>query len=362
MKNTTVYLVQLTEPVREMALRAAREVFPRAQLIPAASLTETMQLPGQERQLLVVGDIGETGIGLAAQAMTADELPRWAVVQIGEHASDLVETVPTGECSVRLLARVFRSAMLHHELLQENLRLRGDLRTVARRFNHDLRTPLGCIDAACSLFHEAGIAAGSAPSADALDAIRSALGEVDHLLERVSMVLKASSEPLLTTPVAMGPIVQRVLGQLGSSAGRPGSRLRLPAEWPDVRGVEKWIEFVWTGLLQNALRHGGRSGTIQLGWETKGADVRFWMSSPGVVPPSLQPNLLRPFHLLHQQPSAGLGLSLVERLVTLQGGRCGHESTADNRTLFHFTLPAGSPFSRVTAKVPISSTAGRDLR
>lgn len=346
MKNTTVYLVRLPEPVGEMALRAAREVFPRGQLIPVRSLDEAIRLPGQDRQLLVVGEIGEAGIGLAAQAMTASELPRWAVIHIGENLSDLVETVPTAECSVRLLARVFRSAVLHHELLQENLQLRGDLRSVARRFNHDLRTPLGCIDAACALFNEA---AGAAHSAAALAAIRSALTEIDLLLERVSLVLKASSEPLLTTSLAMGPIVHRVVSQLSSTSEPLGPRLRQPPQWPDVRGVEKWIEFVWTSLIQNALRHGAPGDIIQLGWEPRGAEFRFWVSSAGAVPSSLQPNLLRPFHLLHQLPSAGLGLSLVERIVRLHGGRCGYESTPDDRALFHFTLPASPASSNAAA-------------
>lgn len=353
MKSTIVYFVQLTDAVREMALRAAREIFPRAQLVTVHSVDEAIRLPGQHRQLLVVGEIGEAGIGLAAQAMTAGELPRWAVVHIGQNPSDLVETVPTGECSVRLLARIFSSAVLHHELLQENLQLRGDLRTLARRFNHDLRTPLGCIDAACTLLNEVA----TPHSADALPVIRSSLVEIDTLLERVSLVLKASSEPLLVTPLAMGPIVQKVVGQLTNTAERSGARIRQPAHWPDVRGVEKWIEFVWISLIRNALRHGG-PGAIQLGWEARGLELRFEVSSAGAVPPSLQPNLLRPFHLLHQQPSAGLGLSLVERIVTLHGGRCGYESTTDDRALFHFTLPAGPALSSVPVGAPPLSVSG----
>ncbi len=36
-------------------------------------------------------------------------------------------------------------AARHEKLLRENDRLRGDLLTIARRFSHDLRTPLGGI-------------------------------------------------------------------------------------------------------------------------------------------------------------------------------------------------------------------------
>ncbi|HWA26518.1 MAG TPA: HAMP domain-containing sensor histidine kinase [Lacunisphaera sp.] len=361
MKSTSVYLVDLAEAVREMALLAARETFPRAQLIPVRSVDEAIRLPGQDRQLLVVGEVSEAEIGLAAQAMAAGDLPRWAVVHIGREPSDLVETVAPEECSVRILARIFRAAVLHHELLRENLQLRGDLRTVARRFNHDIRTPLGCIDAACTLFQEAASAGGSArQAAEMLSTIRSSTAEIDALLGRVSLVLKASGEPLPVQPVAMGPVVERVVAEATAAPERRGVKIRQPASWPDVRGVEKWIEFAWTTLIQNAVRHGAKGGAIQLGWEPRGSELRFWVSSLGAVPVSLQPNLLRPFHLLHQQPSAGLGLSLVERLVALQGGRTGYESTPDNRALFHFSLPANpAGVGTMPAARPLSATGSR---
>ena len=359
MKSTTVYLADLTGPLREMALLAARETFPRAQLVPVRSVAEAIQLPGQDRQLLIVGEVGEADLGVAAQALAAGELPRWAVVHLGQQPSDLVETVLPSECSVRLLARIFRSALLHHELLRENLQLRGDLRTAARRIVHDLRTPLGCIDALCLLFTETPEDAGTRHSLETVEAIRRSTAEIDILLDRVSLVLKASSEVPPVAPFAMGPVVQRVLDQLAAGPDRRTGKITQPAQWPEVRGVERWIEFVWTNLIQNALRHGTRNGAIQLGWETRGAELRFWVSSAGPVPASLRPNLLRPFHLLHQQPSAGLGLSLVDRLVTLQGGRCGYEATPDNRTLFHFSLPASTVAGVPGATRSLSATGSR---
>jgi signal transduction histidine kinase len=341
MKSTTVYLVQLPESAREMAMLAAREIFPRAQLVPARTVADATQLPGHGRQLLVLGDASEQEIGFAAQAQDASELPRWAVVHLGSTPSDLVETVAPEECTVRLLARIFRSALMHHELLRENLQLRGDLKTISRRFNHDVRTPLGCIDTVCTLLQD--LPAAGQSSEETLGAIRTSTAEISVLLDRVSFVLKASSEPLPAAPLAMGPVIQRVIAGLPAALDRR-TKIRQPARWPDVVAVDTWVEFIWNILVQNALRHGGRTGHVETGWEAKGAEVRFWISSPGAVPVSLRPNLLRPFNILHQTPSAGLGLSLVERLVSLHGGRCGYESTPDDRALFFFTLSASPGF------------------
>jgi signal transduction histidine kinase len=339
MKNTTVYLVQLTESAREMAMQAAREALPRAQLVPARSVAEAAQLPGQGLQLLILGNSTEADIGVAAQTLDARELPRWAVVCLGRTPSDLVETVPPEEWSVRLLARIFRSALLQHELLRENLQLRGDLKTISRRFNHDIRTPLGCINTVCSLLKELGITGSQSPR-DPAAIIRDSTAEIAALLDRVTVVLRAASEPLPAAPVAMGPVVEKALQPLQPALERAGIKIRQPAEWPEANGVDIWIEFIWSNLLNNALLHGTRGGTIQLGWEARGPELRFWVSSAGLVPLLYQANLFRPFHLLHQHTSAGLGLSLVERLVSLQGGRCGYEPADKDRALFFFVLPA----------------------
>jgi signal transduction histidine kinase len=346
MKSTTVYLVQLPDSLREMAMLAAREIFPRAQLVSARTVGDATHLPAQGRQLLVLGEANEREIGLAAQAQDVGELPRWAVVHLGSTPSDLVETLPPAECTVRVLARIFRSALMHHELLRENLQLRGDLKTVARRFNHDVRTPLGCIDTVCSLLEHLPGETGQ-PQEETIATIRQSTAEISALLDRVSFVLKASSEPLVATPVSMGPVIQRVIAGLPPTLERR-SKIRQPTRWPEVMAVDAWVDFIWANLIQNALKHGGSTGFVETGWDAKGAEIRFWVSSPGGVPAPLRPNLLRPFNILHQTPSAGLGLSLVERLVSLHGGRCGYETTADDRALFFFTLPASPGFRTVS--------------
>jgi signal transduction histidine kinase len=251
-----------------------------------------------------------------------------------------VETVATAECSVRLLARVFRSAVQHHDLLRENLRLRGDIKTLARRYNHDIRTPLGCINTLCILLRET-VGPDHAVARESVDAIQNATAEIDSLLERVSFVTKASGEPLPATRFALGPVVQRAVDRVAALPEGLGLKLSPPSRpWPEVRAVDQWLEFVWFNLLHNAVRHGRKAAPIQSGWEPQGAELRFWIASKGAVPRAQQGNLLRPFHLLHQLPSGGLGLSLVERLVALQGGRCSYESGADDQAIFSFTLPA----------------------
>jgi signal transduction histidine kinase len=351
---TTLHFVRLPDSLHETCVQAARAAFPHAAIRPAASVGEALREPAAERELLVLAGPDETESGLASQALDAGDLPRWAVVHLGAEPSDLFETVPPEDWNPRQLARIFRSALMQHDLLRENLRLRGDLKTVARRVTHDIRTPLGCIFTVCEALKAPGAAL---PPEEATAAIRDSANELSQLTDRVSLLLKATLDPVPPLNVAMGPLVAQVLAELPPEFERRAQRIRQPAEWPDALGVQAWLAFIWGQLIQNALRHGQRTGNIQLGWTREDRAIRFWVSSPGAVPAPMRARLLRPFHLLHKQAGVGLGLALVERLVTLQGGRCDYEATAENRSVFSFTLPAaGRPEAKKIAR-PVRNLA-----
>jgi signal transduction histidine kinase len=140
----------------------------------------------------------------------------------------------------------------------------------------------------------------------------------------------------------MGDVVAGVLRQLKPDIQAAGAAVAAPALWPEVIGVAAWRHVIWWNLLHNALRHGGPAPQVQLGWTPEAGGSRFWVSDRGAaVPSSIEARLFRPFDQLHLFPAPGLGLSIVQRLVALQGGRCGYERRAeDGSSVFFFTLPA----------------------
>jgi signal transduction histidine kinase len=337
MKAITVILVQLSEANRETALQAARQVWPHAAIATARSVAEAAREAGGGTQLLVLGGADEADAGLAAQTLDGADLPRWAVVCLGGGAADVAETVDPADWNVPFLARVFRSTVLQHDLLRENLQLRGDLKTIARRIVHDARTPLGCIHTVCELLRDL-----PPENADSLrestDIVRASTAEMSRLIDRVSFMIRASIDPVPPVAFAMGPVVDGALRQLQTELEGTAKKVRQPAQWPEAEGVPAWTETIWTNLIHNAVVHGARTGTIQLGWTRSEGFIRFWVSSPGLVPAMHRERLFRRFNQLHQTPSAGLGLAFVERLTALQGGETGYETGEDSRAIFHFTL------------------------
>jgi K+-sensing histidine kinase KdpD len=226
------------------------------------------------------------------------------------------------------------------ELARENARLRGDLLTVARRISHDLRTPLGGIITTSEMLKEV-LRENNPSSASLMAPIFDSADGMAKVIERVSFILKASANSHSKEWIKMGEAVFGAMQRLESRILKSGATVAEPASWPEVNGVASWLEIVWWNLLGNALQHGKNPVRIEAGWQKEKNKFRFWVSdNGGEIPPEKIGKLFQPFHALHEPDAAqGLGLSIVHRLVELQGGDCGYEPAAGGGC-FYFTLPA----------------------
>jgi len=226
------------------------------------------------------------------------------------------------------------------DLELENARLRGDLLTVAKRFSHDLRTPLGGIVSSVEVVKEL-LAKHDPPAVGVADALLISAEEIGQLIKQLSFVVRASAIPLVKTTGSMGDPVFTALQRLESRILKQAAVVHEPESWPSVSGVPVWLEAIWWHMLLNSLKHGQPGRDIHLGWASGNDSFRFWIrdNGPG-VPELLRDKLFTEFNSLHaRQDVPGLGLSIVRRLVELQGGSCGHESPASGGALFFFTLP-----------------------
>lgn len=327
--------------------------FPETRIAAAMTLQEAASgefPPGLE--LLVLAHPSPADLAQATLAQDKYRLPRYAIVVLGNSESaEGAEFVSEEEWREPILARVFRFTMARHQLRRETAQLKGDLQTVATRIMHDLRAPLGGILAAGEALKE--IVAEHAPAEVALaNPLFDSVEDLKRLTQRVSLLAKASVGPALKAPVQMGDIVVRVLQGTERQILRKGATIGQPEQWPEVEGVAPWLETIWANLVINALQHGRSECRMELGWTQTQEGIRFWLHTPERrVSDDKLPNLFQPFHLLHQANAAtGLGLSIVQRLVELQGGDCGHEFSNQGGSLFFFTLPT-SPSATPTARV-----------
>lgn len=220
---------------------------------------------------------------------------------------------------------------------EENARLRGDLLTVATRVSHDLRTPLGGMVTAAEVLRES---CADKQSVQLTQAILDSVDDMGRLIKQISFITRATANPLPLQRANMGDIVNAALQRMERRISKKNASLVAPPDWPQVNGAPEWLETVWSNLLANALQHTGGNPRIELSWRREEGWLRFGITdNGGGVPEQYRSGLFHPFHLLHRPDATrGLGLSIVQRLMELQGGKCGYEPLPGG-SFFFFSLP-----------------------
>jgi signal transduction histidine kinase len=339
MRLSRIFLVRLPEACQSIARSAAALAFPHAEIVEAPTLAEAAVHAVVPAELLVLAEPDEATVATALQTVDVSGQPRWAVVILGTGWQDRAETIPPEEWTLPGLTRAFRSVVRQEQLLRENLRLKGDLRTVARRIRHDLFTPVGCVTTSAHVL-EMLPPDDRTTAATMVDNIKASSLEITQLIERIAFVLRASADAPQPAPVEMGAIVAAAVKQVEPEATKAQATIVSAETWPTVHGVAPWLHVIWWNLLENALKYGGPAAQIRLEWEPVDGGWRFSVIDRGEgVPAGRRAQLFRPFDELHAQPAPGLGLSIVHRLVALQGGVCSYERRADRTSAFSFSLP-----------------------
>lgn len=223
---------------------------------------------------------------------------------------------------------------------EENSRLRGDLLTIASRVSHDLRTPLGGIVTAAEVLREM-LAEVERPET-LTKAILDSVDDMTRLIRQISVIARATAQPQAVRPVNISVVVATAMQRVERLVSKRSAAIVEPPSWPEVKGVSDWLEYVWSSFLTNALQHTPEKVRIELNWREEKGWCRFEVAdNGGGVREDLRSTLFWPFHLLHKpEGSRGLGLSIVQRLMELQGGNCGYEPLPGG-SLFYFSLPMG---------------------
>ncbi|MDQ1300461.1 MAG: hypothetical protein QG637_379 [Chloroflexota bacterium] len=227
------------------------------------------------------------------------------------------------------------------------LQARNDeLDAFAHTVAHDLRSPLGNITGYADLLRWDASVMSSAEVADlALEMLQQGR-RMRNILDELLLLASVRKEEVRPEPIEMGEVVADALARLADLIARTEAEIRLPPSWPVALGHAPWVEEVWANFLSNALTYGGKPPVIEVGAEPWGeARVRFWVrdNGPGVAPEA-RDHIFLPFTRLSQVrvTGYGLGLSIVQRIVTKLGGEVGVESEPGQGSLFYFLLPAAA--------------------
>lgn len=153
-------------------------------------------------------------------------------------------------------------------------------------------------------------------------------------------------------PVDLATVVRDACDLLAVDAGRRSTELvlELPETPVLVRGEAGQLDGLVTNLVSNGLKYTAAGGRVTVSLQHReDATVELTVADTGIgISPEDQAKLFRTFFRSPDpramaEPGTGLGLPIVERIVTASGGTITVESTLDAGSVFRVRLPEVSP-------------------
>lgn len=261
-----------------------------------------------------------------------------ALEDIGE--GRFVETPAEGSDEIAALARNVNAMSLRLKELEEMKRL------IVASVSHELRSPLGAIDAKVrDLLGAGGL---PEPAVAGLQSIRKSAGRLEHFVSSMLEVARIERGRLEYAPrvAELGPVVEDAAAFFAEKARDAGIALEasvapgIPAFAfdPDLTAQ------VLANLVSNALKFTPRGGRVLVSASADGDDALVRVEDTGVgVPEEARERIFTPFERVPNSLRAtgtGLGLSISKSIVERHGGRIGVEPRAGGGSTFYFRLPA----------------------
>lgn len=209
--------------------------------------------------------------------------------------------------------------------------------------SHDLRAPLRAIDGFSSLLEKDHGSRLEAEGRRLLAGVRSNSSRLSALLTDLLALSRAGRKGLSHERIAMRPLASAAL--LESLTGDSEGLEIVWGSLPDAWGDPSLLRQVWVNLISNAVKFSAERAErrIEIGADTADGEVRYFVRDNGIGFSDHDAESL--FGVFQRLPGSerfegnGVGLALVQRVVTRHGGRVWARGVLGEGACFYFTLP-----------------------
>jgi len=210
--------------------------------------------------------------------------------------------------------------------------------------SHDLKAPLRGI-ASLSHWIEEDLGDRVSPENQRYFALlRGRVSRLEKLVEALLRYARAGRTAGAETMISLREVIEDLVVLL---APEPPAGVRILTDLPFLCGDRLMLEQVFMNLIDNALKHGGRSDiSIEISAFDRDAQWQVVVADDGVgIAPEFHDRIWGMFQTLQPRDkvdSTGIGLALVRKIVESRGGRTWVESMPGSGARFHVTWPKAS--------------------
>ena len=246
-------------------------------------------------------------------------------------------------------AAALRRQIYHVDAVNAELEVtNNELNAFSYSVSHDLRAPLRAINGFSRIVLEDDENRLSAAQQRYLGLVRNSTQVMGTLIDDLLAFSRLSHQPLTRTSVNTAEIVAELESELlAAHRGEPIEFIN--GTLPTVEADPALLRQVFANLLGNAVKYtrGREPQRITVDSERRDGQLTFVVRDNGVgFDMRHAEKLFQVFQRLHRAEDyegTGVGLAIVQRIVTRHGGRTWGDSTPEHGASLYFTLGKGAP-------------------
>ncbi len=222
-----------------------------------------------------------------------------------------------------------------------------ELEAFSYTVSHDLRAPLRAIDGFARILVEEHEPHLPEDAKRYLHLVRSNTQRMGNLVDDLLAFSRLSRQQITKSTVAPSTIIRQTLDELEEE--RKGRRVELTlGNMPPCQAEPSLLRQVWFNLLANALKFTRRCDVaqIEVGSRVDDGITVYFIRDNGVgFDMTYADKLFGVFSRLHRAEDyegTGVGLAIIQRIITRHGGRVWVEAAVNQGATFYFTLEGGS--------------------
>lgn len=297
--------------------------------LPVMILVANRQTNSVERQLRLAIENEALAEELRRERDRVNEANRELKLQIEQHQRSS-EQIRTLNRDLELQAAELRIA-------------NSDLEGFSYSVSHDLRAPLRAIDGFSRLLEEQKLAEAGRTQ-HYLARIRENIARMSMLIDDLLAFSRCGRQPVDMSELQMEDLANMAVREARVvHAGLKPPHITIDS-LPGARGDERLLLQVWINLIDNAFKYTSKVSEpqIHISGREEQHRVAYEVSDNGVGFDSGHASaLFGVFQRLHgaEYPGTGVGLAIVQRIVTRHGGEVWARSEVDKGATFGFALP-----------------------
>jgi signal transduction histidine kinase len=234
-----------------------------------------------------------------------------------------------------------------------------DLESYSYSISHDLRAPLRAINSFAQILEEDYAEALGVEVRDIVGTIRRSTRTMDQLIVGLLEFSRATNE---TRKLNTGPVD---MASLADAAAREavvlhtGTQPKIEiGDLPDAVGDATVLRQVWCNLIGNALKYSAQKAEprVTVAGRLEGDEAIYSVRDNGAgFDMRYVDKLFGVFQRLHRSEEfagAGVGLAIVQRIITRHGGRIWAEGVPNEGACFQFALPVAGTREKPATELP----------